>query len=71
MATITRYVVSSTPEEWGDATYEYESYQEARDAAIEIGGCVTEIEYEFSDSALIDDFRETEDEEEDEDEEEA
>lgn len=54
--TIARYVVSNTPEEWGDGSM-YNHYDEARAAAIESSGCVTEIEYEYSDSSLVDDFR--------------
>lgn len=57
---LSRYVVSDTPETWAEAYTEYDSYTEARDAAMEQGGCVTEITYEFSDTELVDDFREPE-----------
>lgn len=73
MSTITRYVVSPTPESWSDATHEYDTYRDALDVAIETCGCVTELTYTFDDSLLIDDFREMaeEDEEEEEGEEDA
>ena len=62
MPTISRYVVSPTPDTWSDALSEYDTYAEARDVAIEQQGCVTEITYEFSDTELVDDFRPSEDE---------
>lgn len=55
--TITRYVVCKDPDEWGDA-YDYGAeYDEAKRAAQECDGCVIAIEYEFSDTELVDDFR--------------
>lgn len=57
MATITRYVVTDNPDEWGDAPT-YDKYREARDEASRRNACVIELEYEYSDSSLVDDFRE-------------
>lgn len=64
MSTVSRYVVSATPEDWNDGD-ECDSYEEAKGIAAERGACVTEITYTFEDSELVDDFRPTPDEEDD------
>lgn len=56
MSSITRYAVCADPDEWGDTPL-YDRYDEAKAAALKADECVVELEYEFSDSSVVDDFR--------------
>ena len=64
---ITKYAVCDNPDEWGDEPLT-ESYQDAKAEAQRDNKCVVALEYEYSDSELVDDFREEEEEEEEEEE---
>ena len=50
------YIVSSSPDNWGDGD-EYTNGAKATESARAIEGCVTEITWEFDDSELVEDFR--------------
>ena len=55
MSTITRYVVTQDPDNWGDE-YQYDDPREARELAMRTGACLLEVEYEYSDTSLAEDF---------------
>lgn len=57
---ITHYVCSNTPEDWCDGAV-FNNYPEAQEHARQYSMCVTEVTYEFSDSELVDDFRDSDD----------
>jgi hypothetical protein len=59
MSTISRYIVCEDPDEWGnESMYESREYKEAEEEALRRGACIIELEYEYSDSSLVADFRE-------------
>ena len=62
MASKYTYVVTDDPDDWGNGD-EYTRPNEAKLAAARRGACVVEIEWEFSDSELIEDYRDDDDEE--------
>lgn len=58
-STITIYAVCEDPDEWGDAPL-FEDYRDAHKEAKERSECVVELNYEYTDSSLVDDFRKEE-----------
>ena len=57
------YVVCDDPEEWGDAPI-YTSLRVASDEAHRLGLCVVELNYEYSESCIVEDNRPDEEDEE-------
>jgi len=51
-----RYHVSAIPEDWADGRV-FDNHKDAEEHAQSIGGCVTEVSYELSDSELVWDGR--------------
>lgn len=56
MATIMRYLLCDSPEDWGDATEEYNDLFTAREVAQREHRCVALVEYQYEDHE-IEDYR--------------
>lgn len=57
MSKVYQYIVTTNPDEWDGPVYD--SFRDANEVAQRTHACVVELEYEFSDSDLVVDYRPT------------
>ena len=54
------YICKEPGDDWG--RYAYDTYAEAYRAAMSVGWCVVEATFEFEDSEIVEDFRDSREE---------